>query len=102
MKYYKELFSLEEKIVELESFKNLLGVISNGIDSSGREELIGAFYTLDGMLQDLTEGLYERFDKLFQIVRMDSFKDDTFQYFDKTAADELTETMNSWITHDKS
>ena len=101
MKYHKELFSLEEKIVELESFKNLLSVLSNGIDSSGKEELVGAFYTLDGMLQDLAEDLYERFERLFEVIRSDSQKEE-FQFFSEDAADELSKIMNSWIVHDKS
>ena len=101
MKYHKELFSLEEKIVELESFKNLLSVISNGIDGSGKEELVGAFYTLDGMLQDLAEDLYERFERLFEVVRNDTQNKEEFQFFDEDVSDELTKIMNSWVTLDK-
>ena len=101
MKYHKELFSLEEKIVELESFKNLLSVISNGIDGSGKEELVGAFYTLDGMLQDLAENLYERFERLFEVIRSDSQNKEEFQFFDEDVSDELTKIMNSWVTLDK-
>ena len=102
MKYHKELFSLEEKIVELESFKNLLSVISNGIDSSGKEELVGAFYTLDEMLGDLAEDLYERFERLFEVVRNDTQNKEEFQFFDEDVSDELTKIMNSWVTLDKS
>jgi len=102
MKYYKELFSLEEKIIELESFKNLLSVFSNGIENSGREELQGAFYTLDSILRDLTEDLYKRFEKLFDNIRRDSHIKEEFYFYDDSAANELQTVINSWITHDKS
>jgi len=102
MKYYRELISLEAKIVELESFKNLLSVISNGIESSDKEELVDSFYTLNGMLSNLTDELYERFEHLFTLMRSDSRKNEEFRFYDQDAVDELTKIMNDWAAHDKS
>ena len=102
MKHYRELISLESKVVELETFKSILSVISNGIENSSKEELETAFYFVNETLNNITDELYERFETLFDSVRNESLAKDEFQFYNEEAAEELSRIVNEWVVHSQS
>ena len=72
MKYWEALNEVDTQVVRLAEMRNLLAVISNGLDTSSHEEVVSAFYYIEGSLADISEQLTEKFQQLHSTIAKDS------------------------------
>jgi hypothetical protein len=71
MKHWGSLNEVETEIIRLKELKNVIGVITNGIDGASPEQIISSFYHIEGALDDIAEQLSDKFYQLFDEVRED-------------------------------
>lgn len=78
MKYFDELNDLESELIRFQTLKSLVSVISNGVEYSKLEDVQNSFWTIEGMIEDIQEKSFEKFEVLFEAVRAD--ESDNFQH----------------------
>jgi hypothetical protein len=68
MKHFYELTEVENQVIRLSEMRNLLRVITNGMETSTREEVESAVNYIEGSVCDISEKLSEKFQILFESV----------------------------------
>ena len=68
MKHLYELTEVENQVIRLSEMRNLLRVITNGMETSTREEVESAVNYIEGSVCDISEKLSEKFQILFESV----------------------------------
>lgn len=71
MKHFEALNEVDTQVVRLAEMRNLLSVITNGIDSSSPEEVVSAFHYIEGSVRDISEQLSEKFQQLHDAIAQD-------------------------------
>ena len=61
MKYFNQLDLVETEIIRLGELTKLYNVISNGANSSNREQIISAIGYIEGSLEDIHKNLAEKY-----------------------------------------
>lgn len=68
MKYFDALTQVENQVIRLSEMRNMLAVLTNGIDGSSEEEVTSAFHYVEGTIADISEQLSESFQHLFDVI----------------------------------
>jgi len=76
MKHFDELDSIETEIIRLGELKNLYALISNGAESSDKEQIISAIQYVEGSLEDIQSNLAYKYQVLFNAIENASPKDE--------------------------
>ena len=71
MKYFNQLDLVETEIIRLGELTKLYNVISNGANSSNREQIISALGYIEGSLTDIHNSLTEKYQALFDTIADD-------------------------------
>lgn len=96
MKYWDRLRSVEDEIIRLDSVESILRVLGNA--EAKREDMLNIIWYLDGAVEDINKGLSDKFYKLFEEIRNDSYKKNTTEYCTPTqSSNELMDIVNSWV-----
>ena len=76
MKHFGELDSIETEIIRLGELKNLYALISNGAESSDKEQIISSIQYVEGSLEDIQSNLAYKYQVLFNAISNVSPKDE--------------------------
>jgi hypothetical protein len=76
MKHFEELDSIETEIIRLGELKNLYALISNGAESSDKEQIISSIQYVEGSLEDIQSNLAYKYQVLFNAISNVSPKDE--------------------------
>lgn len=68
MKYFNQLTAVENQIIRLAELRNLLAVITNGMDGSTRAQIESAIHYIEGSIDDISNQLSDRFQILFDQI----------------------------------
>ena len=71
MKYFNQLDLVETEIIRLGELTKLYNVISNGANSSNREQIISSLGYIEGSLTDIHNSLTEKYQALFDTIADD-------------------------------
>lgn len=77
MKYWNTLTEIEQQVIRVGEFKNLMNLIANGAECSTPEQLESGFFTLLGMIEDIDEKLSENFQTLWDEIRNDDSEEES-------------------------
>lgn len=69
MKYYKQLDPVESEIIKLGELTKLYRVVTNGAESSSKEELVSSIEYIYGSLEDIHKNLASKYQILFSTIR---------------------------------
>ena len=68
MKHFNALTAVENQIIRLAEMRNLLAVITNGMDGSTREQIESAVHYIEGSIDDISNQLSDQFQILFDQI----------------------------------
>lgn len=68
MKYFSALTDVENEVIRLSEMRNLLAVITNGLDGSSKEEIVSTLHYIEGSIRDISENLSIKFQNLFDNI----------------------------------
>jgi len=77
MKYWNNLTQIENEVMRVGEFKNLMMLVANGSETASGQEIQTGLYTLLGMIEDIDEKLSKHFQDLWDSVRHDDGGDDS-------------------------
>lgn len=69
MKHWGSLSEIETEVIRLKELKNVIDVLASGIDSASHEQIVSAFYHIEGAIDDIAEQLSDKFYQLFDEIR---------------------------------
>lgn len=68
MKHFNALTAVENQIIRLSEMRNLLAVITNGMEGSTREQIESAVHYIEGSIDDISNQLSDQFQILFDQI----------------------------------
>lgn len=102
MNYYDELSGIEEQIIRLDSAESILRIAGSADPS--HTDAMNTIWLIEGMIVDINEKLSEKFSHLWDIVREDSFAENTIPILSTNdyvapskTSNELNSIVNSWV-----
>lgn len=77
MKYWSELTRIEDGIIRLHTMNSLMRVIASGVSENNLEDAENVLWYLQGSMEDIHSNLRNEFDNLWEIIRDESFDEDS-------------------------
>lgn len=68
MKHFNALTAVENQVIRLAEMRNLLAVITNGMEGSTREQIESAVHYIEGSIDDISDQLSKQFQILFEQI----------------------------------
>lgn len=68
MKHFNALTAVENQVIRLSEMRNLLAVITNGMEGSTREQIESAVHYIEGSIDDISNQLSDQFQILFDQI----------------------------------
>lgn len=96
MKYWDKLRSLEDQIIRLHTIESILRCMGNSQPTT--EDTFNLVWHIHDQVEEINKKANESFFKLWEEIRNDSYKKNTFEYCTPTqSSNELMNIVNSWV-----